>query len=97
MNDPAFTELARQEAAAVVGDGAVQLMPAPIMGAEDFSYVLQQVPGAMFFLGARPAGEDPDTAPANHSNKVVFEEEPMAAGVATYVAVALRALAEAAG
>jgi hippurate hydrolase len=97
MNDPAFTELARQEAAAVVGDGAVQLMPAPIMGAEDFSYVLQQVPGAMFFLGARPAGEDPDTAPANHSNKVVFEEEPMAAGVATYVAVALRALAEGAG
>jgi hippurate hydrolase len=97
MNDPAFTELARQEAAAVVGDAAVQLMPAPIMGAEDFSYVLQQVPGAMFFLGARPAGEDPDTAPANHSNKVVFEEEPMAAGVATYVAVALRALAEGAG
>lgn len=94
MNDPAFTELARQEAAGVVGEGAVQLMPAPIMGAEDFSYVLQEVPGAMFFLGARPAGEDPDMAPSNHSNKVVFEEEPMAAGVATYVAVALRALAE---
>jgi hippurate hydrolase len=94
MCDPAFTELARQEAAAVVGEDAVQLMPAPIMGAEDFSYVLQQVPGAMFFLGARPAHEDPETAPSNHSNKVVFEEEPMAAGVATYVAVALRALAE---
>jgi hippurate hydrolase len=94
MCDPAFTELARQEAAAVVGEGAVQLMPAPIMGAEDFSYVLQQVPGAMFFLGARPAHEDPDTAPSNHSNKVIFEEEPMAAGVATYVAVALRALSE---
>ncbi len=26
----------------------------PIMGAEDFSYVLQQVPGAMFFLGVCP-------------------------------------------
>jgi hypothetical protein len=46
----------------------------------------------MFFLGARPAGEDPDTAPSNHSNRVVFEEEPMAAGIATYVAVALRVL-----
>lgn len=94
MCDPAFTELARQEAVAVVGEGAVGLMPAPIMGAEDFSYVLQQVPGAMFFLGARPAGEDPETAPSNHSNKVIFEEEPMAAGIATYVAVAIRTLAE---
>jgi len=92
MCDPTFTELARQEAVAVAGAGAVKEMPAPIMGAEDFSYVLQQVPGAMFFLGARPAEQDPDTAPSNHSNRVVFEEGPMAVGVATYVAVALRAL-----
>ncbi|MFN8623620.1 MAG: M20 family metallopeptidase [Chloroflexota bacterium] len=94
MCDPDFTELARQEAVAIVGDAAVKPMRDPIMGAEDFSYVLQEVPGAMFFLGARPASEDPETAPSNHSNKVVFEEEPMAAGVATYVAVALRALEE---
>jgi len=92
MCDPAFTELARQEAVAVVGADAVKEMPAPIMGAEDFSYVLQKVPGAMFFLGARPAHEDPEMAPSNHSNRVVFEEEPLAAGVATYMAVALRAL-----
>jgi len=97
MCDPAFTELARQEAVAVVGADAVKEMPAPVMGAEDFSYVLQKVPGAMFFLGARPAAEDPETAPSNHSNRVVFEEAPMAAGVATYVAVALRALESAAG
>ena len=36
-----------------------RLMPAPIMGAEDFSYVLQQVPGAMAFLGARPPERRP--------------------------------------
>jgi len=90
--DAAFTELARQEAVAVAGADAVKEMPAPIMGAEDFSYVLQRVPGAMFFLGARPAERDPETAPSNHSNRVVFEEGPMAVGVATYVAVALRAL-----
>ncbi len=92
MCDPAFTELARQEAIAVAGASAVHEMGAPIMGAEDFSYVLQEVPGAMFFLGARPADEDPATAPPNHSNRVIFEEASMAVGVATYVAVALRAL-----
>jgi hypothetical protein len=64
----------------VVGADAVRLMPAPIMGAEDFSYVLQGVPGAMFFLGGRPASQDPATAPPNHSNRVVFEEEPMGTG-----------------
>ena len=68
-------------------------MPAPLMGAEDFSYVLQRVPGAMAFLGACPPGLDPATAPANHSNLVVFDEEPLPAGVALYAQMAMRALA----
>jgi hippurate hydrolase len=63
------------------------------MGAEDFSYVLQRVPGTMVFLGARPPEEDPATAPGNHSNKVVFHEPAMAVGAAMYAAVALRHLA----
>ena len=33
------------------------------MGAEDFSYVLEKVPGAMAFLGACPPELDPMTAP----------------------------------
>ena len=70
-----------------------RLLPAPIMGAEDFSYVLQQVPGAMAFVGARPPEVDVATAPMNHSNRVVFDESAMAAGIATYVGVARRFLA----
>ena len=50
-------------------------MPNPIMGAEDFSYVLQQVPGTMMFLGGTPPDRDPATAPANHSNRVMFDED----------------------
>ena len=42
------------EARRLLGDDRVSVMPAPIMGAEDFSYVLEKVPGAMAFLGARP-------------------------------------------
>jgi hippurate hydrolase len=68
-------------------------MRAPIMGAEDFSYVLQLVPGAMAFVGGMPDGLDPATAPKNHSNLVVFDEAAMPVGVALYAAVAIRHLA----
>jgi hippurate hydrolase len=91
-NDPAFTDLVLTAAREVIGDDLVHVLHAPIMGAEDFSYVLQEVPGAMAFVGARPVDEDPATAPMNHSNRVVFDEAAMAVGVATYVAVALRHL-----
>ena len=59
------------------------------MGAEDFRYVLQRVPGLMAFLGARPATEELATAPMNHSDVVVFDEASMAVGVAAYAAAAL--------
>jgi hippurate hydrolase len=91
VNDPAYLAAVRSLAVDLVGEEQVRELPAPIMGAEDFSYVLAQVPGAMVFLGARPAGLDPATAPQNHSNVVVFDEEPMALGVALYAAVALSA------
>jgi hippurate hydrolase len=92
INDPAFTSFVMDTARSLVGDARVKEMPAPIMGAEDFSYVLQQVPGAMAFLGGRPDGVDPDTGPHNHSNLVVFDEEAMVTGVALYAAVAIRHL-----
>ena len=57
------------------------------MGAEDWSYVLQQVPGSMAFLGAGPPGV---THPApNHSNRMVIDEPAMATGIALHVAMAL--------
>ena len=92
VNDTDAVALAREVAVELVGPEAVIDLAAPIMGAEDFSYVLQQVPGSMAFLGARPPGEDPETAPANHSNLVVFDEPSMAVGAALYAGVALRQL-----
>ena len=92
INDPPFTAFVMDTVRTLIGDDRVAEMPAPIMGAEDFSYVLQDVPGAMAFLGARPAGQDPATAPQNHSNVVVFEESAMPVGVALYAAVAIRHL-----
>ncbi|PXY34392.1 amidohydrolase [Prauserella sp. PE36] len=72
-------------------DNAVE-MPDPIMGAEDFSYVLQRVPGAFAFLGACPPDTTPDEAAPNHSNRVHYDEAAMANGVAMYAAFALDAL-----
>ena len=40
-----------------------------------------------------PPGLEPETAPGNHSNLVVFDEEPLPAGVALYARMALNALA----
>ena len=89
VNDPEATAWFRSLAADLVGEEAVQDLTAPIMGAEDFSYVLQRVPGLMAFVGARPASEDPATAPQNHSNRVIFEEAPMAVGAALYATAAM--------
>ncbi|HYH26945.1 MAG TPA: M20 family metallopeptidase [Blastococcus sp.] len=92
VNDPGVAAQVLETAAALLGPQASVLLPAPLMGAEDFSYVLQKVPGAMAWLGACPPGQDPSTAPANHSNLVVFDEEPLPAGVALYAQMALDAL-----
>jgi len=92
INDAAAAARVLQTAGALLGEPAAVLLPAPLMGAEDFSYVLQEVPGALAWLGARPPGVDPADAPPNHSNLVVFDEEPLPAGVALYAQMALDAL-----
>ncbi|WP_300012530.1 M20 family metallopeptidase [Pseudonocardia sp.] len=76
----------------VLGPSKVAPMPTPIMGAEDFSYVLEQIPGALAFLGGCPPGTAAAAAAPNHSNRVVFDEHAMAAGVAVYAGLALDCL-----
>jgi amidohydrolase len=92
VNDDAATRRVTEVAGAVLGRNRVAAMPAPIMGAEDFSYVLQKVPGALAFLGACPPRADPAAAPPNHSNRVVFDESAMPTGAALYAALAVDAL-----
>jgi hippurate hydrolase len=57
------------------------------MGGEDFSYLLQRWPGAMFFLGMRDPGIA-DPAPV-HSNRMVLDEKGMTQGMLIHAAVAL--------
>ena len=93
VNDAGVAARTLETAAELLGPQASVPMPAPLMGAEDFSYVLERVPGVMAFLGACPPGLEPGESPANHSNLVVFDEEPLPAGVALYARMALQALA----
>jgi hippurate hydrolase len=86
VNDDAFAARVLRIATGLLGPERVQAMATPIMGSEDFSYVLQRVPGAFAFLGTRPA-EGP--APPNHSNRMLVNESALPAGVAMHVAVAL--------
>ncbi|MGH3764230.1 MAG: M20 metallopeptidase family protein [Pseudonocardiaceae bacterium] len=92
VNDYEVSNQVIDLARSVLGDRQAEPMPDPLMGAEDFSYVLAKVPGAMAFLGACPSGHDPDTAPANHSNRAMFDESAMVHGVALYAGFALEAL-----
>ncbi|EMD22418.1 Peptidase M20D, amidohydrolase [Amycolatopsis azurea DSM 43854] len=92
VNDPQVAGRVLELAAEVLGAENSEFMEHPVMGAEDFSYVLQRVPGAFAFLGAAPPGSDPATVEANHSNRVIFDEDAMANGVAMYAAFALDSL-----
>ena len=94
-NDDAFADFALGVAADVAGPDATIRQPTPIMGAEDFSYLLNERPGAMVFLGGTPPEKNPAKAAPNHSNKVYFDEDAMKTGIALYSAAALRHLAPA--
>lgn len=92
VNDATVGPQVVELAGRVLGERHAEPMPNPMMGSEDFSYVLAKVPGAMAFLGACPPGTDPDEAAPNHSNRVVFDESALVHGVALYAAFALDAL-----
>ncbi|HEY2444291.1 MAG TPA: M20/M25/M40 family metallo-hydrolase [Rhizomicrobium sp.] len=80
--------LARAVTQRLFGDVAWQTLGAPKMGAEDFSYVLQKVPGAMLNLGAAPESGDCETCCGLHSNRMVLDESVMARGAAMHCAIA---------
>jgi hippurate hydrolase len=92
VNDEGMTSFASHVAAELLGEERVKTMPTPMMGSEDFSYVLRRFPGTLLFLGTRPDGDAP--AAPNHSNRMVVNETALATGVALHAAIALRFLDE---
>jgi amidohydrolase len=93
VNNPAQVAVAEEVIAATLGADRYVRQQNPDPGSEDFSFVLEQIPGAFVSLGACPRGADSDGAPANHSAEAVFDDAVLADGAAVYAALALRTLA----
>jgi hippurate hydrolase len=81
INDPRAVALAEAVATALP-DGEFMHLPAPIMGAEDFSYVLEKVPGMMAFLGVAEEGADWRHCCGIHSNRMLVDETVLPRGTA---------------
>ena len=92
VNDRRAIDLVRRCAASVGSAEDWVELPAPIMGAEDFAYVLREIPGAMAFVGVAHEGTDPETNPPLHNSRMVLDEEMLAKGVALHCSFAERFL-----
>jgi amidohydrolase len=79
-NDPALTERMTPTLQRVAGPGKATTA-ALVTGAEDFSLFQKEIPGMFFFLGIVPEGQDPATAPANHSPHFFADEGALPVGV----------------
>jgi amidohydrolase len=94
VNDPGELARAQRVTTALLGEGGFEVAARPVSGAEDFSYVLEQVPGAFLFVGATPPGADPATAPYNHSAHARFDDAALPLAAAVLAGLALDRLAE---
>ncbi|BDI59890.1 M20 family metallopeptidase [Qipengyuania nanhaisediminis] len=90
--DERAVRLGEQVARAIGGEEGWQTLADPIMGAEDFSYVLEKVPGAMFFLGVAPDGDDWSACCAIHSPRMHVDESALPRGTATLAGCAVEFL-----
>jgi hippurate hydrolase len=88
VNDGRVVDLAQSVATRLFGDEGWFSMAHPLMGAEDFSYILQKAPGAMAMLGASPEGGDYRSCCPLHSNRMVLDETVMSRGIAMHCAMA---------
>jgi hippurate hydrolase len=91
INDGRAVALAEAVATSLPG-GQFLAMPAPLMGAEDFSYVLEKVPGMMAFLGVAEQGADWRQCCGIHSSRMVVDESALPRGAAFLAGCALRFL-----
>ncbi len=92
INDPRAVTLGETVARDLGGAPAFHRLAEPIMGAEDFSYVLEKVPGAMFFLGVAEAGADWQHCCGIHSSKMMVDESVLPKGAAFLAGCAVRYL-----
>ncbi|WP_229829891.1 M20 metallopeptidase family protein [Actinoplanes ianthinogenes] len=95
VNDPAEAAFALATVRGLVGPQRAFQAPQPVAGAEDFSFVLEQVPGAYLMVGAVPPGTDPGAAPMNHAPQAVFDDRSVLEAATVLASLAAARLAKA--
>jgi hippurate hydrolase len=88
VNEAESTALARAAAEAVVGEARVKHMDRPTMGGEDFSFMLNEVPGHYIMLG----GGRPEGSPAVHNPGYDFNDAVLPLGASYWAVLAERLL-----
>ncbi len=83
VNTDAETDRARAAAEVIVGKEQVQLLDHPIMGSEDFAFMLQVRPGAYLFLGSGESDNDPPV----HNPRYDFNDAVLPTGAAWFAQV----------
>lgn len=91
--DARAVDFAEAVARGLFGPDAFLRLENPVMWAEDFSYVLEQVPGAMFFLGAAQEGADWANCCGIHSTRMMLDEKILPRGAAFLAGLAEKFLA----
>lgn len=94
ITDEVETSRAEKVIGELFGGERFTRMTDPLSGSEDFSRVLQQVPGSFVLLSAVPRGADPAAAAFNHSPFATFDDDVLSDGAALYTQLALSRVAE---
>lgn len=94
VNDRVETDKACTAVRDLFGADRLEVLDQPIAGSEDFSRVLEKVPGCYLFLGA--ATDEYTHQADNHSAAATFTDAVMPDGVALHALLAMRALDHAA-
>lgn len=95
VNDAGAVDAAERHVASALGERRFARLPQPIAGSEDFSRVLEAVPGAMLFLGACTPDRDWTSAPDNHSPRAAFDDAVLPDAATVLAQLALGTLARA--
>jgi len=87
-NDPALTAQMLPTLERAAGAGRVEIAN-PVLGAEDFAFYQEKIPGLFYFVGTRPRGVTAEQAASNHSPKFFVDESGLELGVRSMVHLTL--------
>lgn len=88
INHKAETDFVRDLAVSFAGQDKVYDLPRPMMGSEDFAYMLAKRPGSYFFLGTQRTPNDPPL----HHPRYDFNDDILPVGTTLWVELAERYL-----